>query len=259
VAEEQPAELAVEETQALEAPPEEEQREPTASEIAAELGWKPKDQWTGEPDAWKPAAEFIKAGRDIQQGTARELKAMREQVERLSATSATILQQELAKKDAEWRAQIAQATEEGDTATVLKLTEERPAPASTQPGPDPTVAAWVAKNPWMNTDPLAASVAREISVRLAKEGHSTADQLAAAEKEVKRRFPEHFPTPAKAPPATQTAASRNTNPGNRAKGFADMPQPAQQAALEMERLNGVKKDDYARYYWQNEAKKRVKA
>ena len=57
-----------------------EPREPTASEIAAELGWKPQDQWTGDPDKWKPADQFIRDGRDIQQTTARELAELMDEV-----------------------------------------------------------------------------------------------------------------------------------------------------------------------------------
>ena len=62
-------------------------------------------------------------------------------------------------------------------------------------------------------------------------------------------FPEHFPAPAKQPPATQTGASRNPNPSNRAKGFADMPAASQQVALDYEKRLGVPKETTAKSYW----------
>lgn len=253
MAEEELVEGPGEETQVEET---EEQREPTASELAADMGWKPKDQWQGDPDAWKPAADFIRAGRDIQQGTARELKAMREQMERLGGTTAQILKDREAQINSEWEARFNQAVEDGDTTAAARLAENRPAP-KTDKTPDPLVAEWIGKNAWYNSDPLAQARAGEISDRL--KHLPVADQLAQVDRAIRKEFPEHFPKTAKDPPATQTAASRNPNPGNRVKGFADMPQASQQAALEMERLNGVKKEDFAKNFWAIQLKKAVRA
>jgi hypothetical protein len=233
-------------------------KEPTASELAAEMGWTPKDQWQGDPDKWKPADQFIRDGRDIQQTTSRELRAMREQVERLSSTSAQILQDKLAEQAAQWEARFNQAVEDGDTATAAKLAEQRPSAAPQQAvTADPTVQAWVAKNEWFTKDPLAQARAAEISDRL--KHLSVPDQLAQVERAIRKEFPEHFPAPTKPPPATQTGATRAANPGNRVKGFADMPQASQQAALDFERLNNVPKDEFAKRYWANEAKKGSRA
>lgn len=240
-------------------PPENQEppHEPTASEIAAELGWKPQEEWTGEPDKWKPADQFIRDGREIQQTTARELKAMREQMERLGGVTETIVKDKVAEAQAQWEARLAQAVDEGDTETALKLANKRPAEVPTPSGPDSSVQQWVGRHKWFTEDPLAASVAREVSDRLAKDGYSTADQLAAAEREVKRRFPEHFPQ-AKQPPATQTAATRNANPSNREKGFNDMPAASQQIARDFQRRHGMKLEDFAKSYWQDQAKEGVR-
>lgn len=234
----------------------EEQREPTASELASELGWKPKDQWQGDPEAWKPAADFIKAGRDIQQTTSRELRALREQMERVAGVTSQIVTDKVAERDAYWQTQFNQAVEEGDTEAARKLAENRPSPAA-QTGVDPSVNAWVAKNEWFNKDPLAQARAKELSAKLAH--LPVQEQLAQVERAIRKEFPENFPAPAKPPPATQTGQSRAAAPGNRVKGFADMPAASQQAALEFERLNKVPKEDFARSYWAQEAKKGSRA
>jgi hypothetical protein len=251
VADEELASQGADEAQGQEAPVEEEQREPTASEIAAEMGWRPKDQWTGDPEAWKPADQFIRDGREIQQTTARELRSVREQIERMGQVTETIVQDKLAERDAEWQRKMAKAVDDGDTEAALKLADQRPAAkAANGTGPDPLVAAWTAKNPWFNTDPLARVRAEELSNRLAH--LPVPEQLAQVERAMKREFPEHFPAQSKQPPATQTGGSRNPNPSNRAKGFADMPLASQQVALDYEKRLGVPKEQTAKSYWQDQ-------
>jgi hypothetical protein len=248
-------ELAPDEGEALELAPDE-QQEPEADtpepivNLATELGWVPKDQFRGDPDKWKPADQFIRAGRDIQQTTAKELRSLRDQVERMGSVTETIAQDRVAQARVQWEAEMARAVEDGDTAAAMKLARQEPTAKTAGTTPDATVQQWAAKNTWMDTDPLAASVAREVSNRLAAEGYDTAAQLAAAEKEVKRRFPEHFPAATKAPPATQTGAARNPNPSNRVKGFADMPPAIQRVARDqVERHPGLTFEAIAKSYW----------
>lgn len=240
---------------------EEEQRQPlTVDEFAATMGWKPKDQWDGAPEKWRPADEFLKVDREATRSMKKRFDSMTAQLETLAAASSQIIADKEAEINARWEAKIAQATEEGDTELAIKLAKERPQPQR-QPsvGPDPQTRQWMADNPWFETHPRAKALAAEISVKLAQQGYDVPTQLKEAEAEVRERYPELFRQPAKQPPATQTAAARNPNPSNRAKGFADMPRESQQVALEFERLNGVSKEDFAKNYWANEAKKRVRA
>lgn len=222
--------------------------EPIAN-LARDLGWTPKEEWHGEPEKWKPAEQFIRDGREIQQTTARELRSLREQMERVGGVTETLVRDKVAERDAYWQQQFNQAVEDGDTEKATALLDKRPtAQPDAKPGEDPAVAAWRAKNPWFDADPAARVRAIEVSQRLAN--LPVTEQLAAAEKIARKEFPEHFPAPAKPPPATQTGTSRNPNPSNRSKGFADMPQDSQRMALDYEKRLGVKKEDFAKSYWQ---------
>jgi hypothetical protein len=223
--------------------------EPIAK-LATDLGWTPKDQWAGDPEKWKPAEQFIRDGRDIQQTTSRELRSLREQMERIGGVTEAIVQDKLAERDAEWQRKMTQAVDDGDTETALKLADQRPkAKANGGPGADPQVAEWVDKNAWYNTDPLAQARATELSDRLAH--LPVPEQLKQVERAIRKEFPEHFPAPTKQPPATQTGGSRNPNPSNRVKGFAQMPDDARTLALDYEERLGVKKEDFAQSYWRN--------
>lgn len=244
--------------EALELAPDTEENEPTEdpiSSLAQELGWVPQDQFKGDPEKWKPADQFIKAGREIQQTTARELRSMREQVERMGGVTTQLLQDKVAERDAYWQSQFDQAVEEGDTARAKQLVENRPAPQQSNTMPAET-QGWIAKNEWFNKDPLAQARAIEICERL--KHLPVSEQLAQAERGIRKEFPEHFAPPAKQPPSTQTGQSRIAAPSNRAKGFADMPAESQQMAKDMVRRNsGLTLEAIAKSYWAQETKKGV--
>lgn len=253
MAEENTALVADEGAQALETagegqqqPPADDTPEPVAN-LARDLGWTPKEEWHGDPEKWKPAEQFIRDGREIQQSTSRELKSMREQMERIGGVTETIIRDKEAEINARWEQRLAQAAEDGDTELTLKLAKERPSPQAATTGPDRQVLDWVAKNPWYNEDPLAQARAQEISDRL--KHLPIPDQLAQVERAMRKEFPEHFTPAAKPPPATQTGATRVAAPSNRQKGFADMPQTAKEMALDYEGRLGVKKEDFAKSYW----------
>lgn len=239
----------------LEALPEPTNDDPIAG-LASEMGWVPQDQFKGDPEKWRPAADFIKAGRDIQQNTARELRSMREQVERFGGVTAQLLQDKVAERDNYWKTQFNQAVEDGDTERANKLIEQRPSPQQPEALVPAETQSWVAKNEWFNKDPLAQARAVEICDRL--KHLPVAEQLAQAERGIRKEFPEHFPAPTKQPPGVQTAQSRTAAPSNRAKGFAEMPAASQQMARDMVRRNpGLTLDAIAKSFWSQETTRKV--
>lgn len=222
--------------------------------LATELGWVPKDQFRGDPERWRPADEFIRAGREIQQTASRELRSMREQMERIGGVTSQLLSDKAAERDAYWQSQMTRAVEDGDTERALQLAQQKPSQQAPQPaGAPPETQAWIAKNEWFNTDPLAQARAIEITERL--KHLPVAEQLAQAERGIRKEFPEHFPAPAKQPPATQTGMSRKAAPSNREKGFADMPAASQEIAKDMQRRNGLPLEAFAKSFWQQNERK----
>lgn len=219
--------------------------------LAKELGWVPKEEFRGDPQIWKPADQFIRDGRDIQQTTARELRSLREQMERMGQVTSTIIEDKVAERDAYWKSQFNQAVEDGDTEKANALLDQRPSPKPANV-PDVTVQQWVAKNTWYNADPLAQARAKEVSTQLAH--LPVPEQLAQVERAIRKEFPEHFPAPAKPAPGVQTGASRNPNPSNRAKGFAEMPAASQSMARDMvKRHPDLTLEAIAKSYWADPA------
>jgi hypothetical protein len=238
-----------------------EQGEDPYAPLAAKMGWVPKDQFKGDPDTWKPAEDFILAGRDIQKGLASDLKTVRAQLDTIGRTSASIVEQQVNDRLAKLRQAHAAAVEEGDQDTALKLAEDIGTLKAQAPKPDgariePEAEAFVRKHAnWFNVDPLATELAVRVSSNLASKGANTAEQLAEAEKAVRRHYPDLFgqANGGKAPAGVHQPSSRSAGPSNRQKGFADMPKPAQDIAKDMVNRGVIPNADvYVKNYFANQ-------
>lgn len=227
--------------------------------LASEMGWVPKDQFRGDESEWKPAADFIKAGRDISRSMSKELRSLRDEVSRVTRTSAslaeTIAAEKVAERDDYWRRVQQAAVEKGDQDTVEKAVAERAklkveASAPTDQAIPPETRDFVDRNKtWFHVDHLATMRAQEICDRLAKQGVSIPEQLAQAERAIRKEFPEHFPPPAKQPASVATATSRHANPSRKEKGYADMPAESQAMARDYLKRHGIPIETFAKSYW----------
>lgn len=263
---------AVETEVATEQGGEEQQQADPIETLASDLGWTPKDQFRGNPEKWKPADEFIRASRDINQNLHREIRSLRDQVGRMETTSARLLEDtvstRIAERDAYWQRVHKQAVEKDDPELAEQAVQERikiatqreaaKAPANGNGGLPPETAAFIERNKtWWDKDPLAQMRAQEIADGLAKRGVPVAEQLAQAERAIRREFPEHFPAPAKTPPGTQTGTSRAATTRSSRKGYADMPAESQAMAREYQTRHGIPLEKFAESYWKDQAEGKV--
>lgn len=230
--------------------------------IASELGWMPEDKFKGKKEDWKPAADYIREGKTIQTGMARDLKDVRKQMDTMARTSAAILAERLQAEREKLETAYSQAVEDGDAERARKLGDkihenEGRTKEIQQPNTPPSESVeWVERNPWFNSHPLARAVALETADRYSRAGKTNAEQLAAAEEEVRRAYPHLFANgQQRQAPGVSQPGSRSASPGNRAKGFGDMPKEAQDIAKDMV-FRGVitDTDAYVRNYWASEGK-----
>jgi hypothetical protein len=230
------------------------------AQLAAEMGWKPKEEYQG--DNWKPAAEFIKAGRDITQTVSRQLRTVQEELGRVTRTSAQLMADKLAERDAYWANIQAQGVEDGKQDVVDRAVRERiklqqSAPVDTPPPPPPESLAFMERHKnWYGVDPLATMRAEEITAALFARGVSVPEQLKQVERAIRKEYPELFVPTAKQPAAVQTATSRNANTSSRQKGFADMPAESQKLAREYQAQHGIPVEKFAASYWQDQENQR---
>lgn len=245
-------------------------------ELARELGWVPKDQYSGDPAQWRDAETFIRTGRDIQRDTARELKALRQTVDTLGKTTAAVIESEVEKRLADLSRQHAEAVEDGDAQRAFDISQQIVSTKSQAPGraagPPPEAQdfaernkAWFKPSPDAPGDVSATARAIEVTERLARLGYPPATQLEEAEKTVKREFPHLFngvaPRPAGKPPTgVHNPASRAPRQNSGPKGFADMEPESQRVANDMAARispndpDGFKKRFAENYWRQKEGK-----
>lgn len=231
-----------------------EEAAPTIDEIASEMGWVPKDQFKGDPEAWKPAVQFIRDGKDIQRQQSRDLRELRSTVDNIARTSASLFQERLAAAKAELERKYDAAVEEGDPALARQIGDQineiNQKAQPTTPAVSDVTKEWVAKNPWMDRDPLAAQLAVDTCNKFAH--LPVPKQLELAEREVRRAYPEHF-TAQKPPPGVNQPDNRSANRPKGPKGFNEMPREAQAIAKDLvERKLIPSVDNYVKNYWATE-------
>ena len=246
-------------------PPEDTGADSPYAELATQMGWVPKDKFAGNPEEWKPADRFILDGRDIQRETATRLKTVQQQLDTLSRTSASIVEQQIKERTAELTDRYNKAVEDGDGKQAFELAKEittisaKPAAAN---APSPEAAAFAERNSgWFQKPGNEYATARAIEIcnTLAAQGYTDhGTQLRIAEQRLRQEMPQLFKDQANGKPApgVNAPANRGAAPSNRGKGFSDMPKEAQDIARDMKE-RGVIKDtaDYVRNYFANEARK----
>lgn len=231
------------------------------ADLAKEMGWTPRDKFDGPPEAWKPADQFIRDGRDIQRETSRELKAVRSQLDTIAKTSASVVQQQVEERVNQLSVKYQKAVEDGDPATAFKLSREIDNAISTvqQPqtrAPSPEAQSFAERNAsWFNKpgNEYATSRAVEICNTLAAQGYTDhGQQLKIAEQRLRQEMPQLFGMNGKPAPGVNAPGSRTAGPSNRQKGFADMPKQAQDIARDMVDRGVIKAtDDYVKNYFAN--------
>jgi hypothetical protein len=231
-------------------------------ELAKSMGWRPKEQFKGDPNLWKPAKDYIKAGAEIQRGLSRDLKDLRSTVDNMTRTQGAILQQSIAAERDKLVARYNRAVEDGDAQQTFKLGrdidnlngQERSLaqPQSRVAPPPPEAEAWVERNAWFNQDPLARDLALAVAERYATAGHGTEAQLQAAEREVRKIYPHLFGASSKEPPGVAQPGGRSGVGGKRGTTYADLPLEARKVAKDMAERGVIPNvEAYAKQYWQN--------
>ena len=192
---------------------------------AREQGWKPEEEWKGEPPkrGFVSAEEFLRAGDEslpLVTKRAEELQndneSLRKEIDNLKSQMGRFtdfqnqaqrnlkvqLEQKKKERDdaiAALQKQRAQAISDADGEKVVE-TEKKIAQLQSQPiddGPPPPVANWLKENPWYENDADMRDVANGISLRL-KEEHPEMvgpEHLNELSKRVKQLMPHKFKNP----------------------------------------------------------------
>lgn len=258
---------------------------PSPAEIEARLfGWKPLDEFHGDPSRWRDADAFLEKGRQINGFLRKDFDKLRQELHLRDAQIAdlqhSIMQFAEYHKETEARAldrarkELNAARKEAlraqDGERVVEI-EERlesldeaaaqmrvapPVVASKPVGPDPVFKKWVDDNSWYTEN----RVLRALTHDYAEELKQTNPQLVGVEflEQVKKRVqadhPEFFRNPARTRPAAVGTGSVESDPRpNRKRTYSDLPVEARIACDQFVKKGFVTRESYVKDYFGDEA------
>lgn len=223
--------------------------------LAQEMGWRPKEEFKGAPDQWKPADQFIRDGHEIQRNLGKELKNLRSTVDTMQRTSTTLLESRIAEEKAKLSAEYEAAVDDGDhtkAAEKLRSLDKLDIEAPAKPSLSAEAQSFQDRHAsWLGKDVLATDRAVEICNKLAAAGKSQAEQLEEAEKAIRRERPDLFPQPAKRQAAVHEGTRAAGKPNGK-QGFANLPPEAQAVALDMEERLKIPRETYAANFFNSQ-------
>jgi hypothetical protein len=153
-----------------------------ARTVASRAGWVPLDKWTRRPEDWIDADVYLER-------MPRELERARERAKRTGSIADAA--QDAARQAARIEAEqgVRAAVDAGDADAAIEAARR----VGANSGADPRTVAWVAKNRWFDSDPVAKAAAVAEARRRASLGESVEDQLEGSESLIRNLFPDHFP------------------------------------------------------------------
>lgn len=226
-------------------------------------GWTPKDEYTGDPDSFKTAKQFIEYGRSHNRVLKQNNDKLLDQVKELQATmqqlvadSQTQKQRAVEKAIAELKEQKAEAIRDSDGEAVNKIDDEidklKQAKTQETPQPNPLFEAWLKDNPWYSND-KELQVEADMYAQLYINSNRLLppeDVYKAVTKRIKKEFPDRFENPNKREPAIATKGI-HTKP-SKGKTYNDLPPDAKQACDRFcKNIPGFTKEKYlSTYEWE---------
>jgi hypothetical protein len=258
-------------------------------ELALKMGWAPRDQWRGAPDAWVDAEAFIerasprmlleridKLTKEHDQTFQRVEKANRAIFDRqkkeheahiadLKRQRAVNVAREAVANGEEAAIELGEKWDAHIDAEAAKPIEAaEPAPAKDAPPQQqqipPETAAWAARHPEYKSDPEFGSASFWAMDKINKEmaGQPLAAQFAELDKRMAKRFPEYYPqakTPSPPPPpaGVRTMDGVRVAPKQGTNYAAKLPPSARRIAENMVKRGEIKSvEEYAKVYVTND-------
>lgn len=226
-----------------------------AESVARLAGWAPKEEWRGPEENWKDAATFVTERVTGFDAAKKQATTLKKTLETTTRTMERTLQQQRQQALEDARREVREAVRDNDEARADKAVQRVQEIEAARPARE--VEDFTERHSaWFNVDPDATAYALSVAQLQANQGATPAEQVAAAEKAVKKRFPEHFEDAPAAQAKTAPRApmmgggNRSAQPRKGPLTLADLPREAQDAAKRFEK-RGVKMSDFLKN-WEEE-------
>ena len=194
---------------------------------ALEKGWKPKEEYQGDPDKWRSAEVFVALEEPLKriEHQSKELKAVRSALEAFKEHHTKVKETEYNRALKSLQEARREAMRDGDTERALVLEEkveeikaekEAVVAEGRQPIPEvregtyhPEFKEWLNHNGWYETSKAMRAVADRLGLEYQAEGLSPREVLKRVEEDVRKEFPHKFGNDKKARSMAVEPPSRN--------------------------------------------------
>jgi hypothetical protein len=197
---------------------------------ARDQGWKPKEEWKGDPDKWRPAKEFVDRGELYSKidTMGKELKDTKRALQMLQEHHSKVKETEYKKAVEELKSLQKKHLEEGNSDGYLETTEilsdlraeqkarqvvQEVTPAKV----DPRFTDWVEANKWYDGKPEMRQYADIIGQGYAKQnpGIDPTEVLKYVTNEVKQKYRDFFQNPNRDKPNSVESGTRSVSSGTK--------------------------------------------
>ena len=232
-------------------------------EEARAQGWRPQEEYSGDPERWTDAKTFVEKGEKIAgilKSRVEKLETRLEEAERANREFGQYTKAQLAKerqksadKIAQLEAQLAQAITDGDGQAFTKLNNEISQERSRAPFEQNVDAAalaseWLKNNPWYNADTDLQIYADGLAERVANEGYQGKAYYKEITDRVRARFPEKFENPNKKRANGVESAGEIETQDSRPHTYANLPPDAKSACDMFVKQGLMTKEEYVKAY-----------
>lgn len=225
-------------------------------EEARAQGWKPKEEFEGDPSKWRPAREFVERGELFGKidSMGKELKETRKALKMLQDHHSKVKETEYNNALKELKALQKKHLEEGNSDGYLEATElltdlkaeqkARQVAAEVVPKqPDQRFVTWANENKWYQNDQDMRQFADAIGIGYAQSNPGADPQvvLEYVTAQVKSRFKDKFVNPNRSKPSSVEGAS---TPAQSKDSSIELSEEERKVMNTFVRNNIMTKDEY---------------
>ena len=237
---------------------------------ARQEGWRPQEEWNGDPEKWVDAQTFVERGEKISGILKKKVETLEQRLDRAEKANQkfgeyhkkTIQKerQQAEQKINTLQDQLAQAISEGDGQAFTRISNEindlkQNVPQNDQmdDGFSDLAQSWLADNQWYNNDPVLSTFADGAADRLRAQGFGGKAYFDELTRMVKETFPDKFENPnRKREPNVDSGAPADEPPAAK-KSYKNLPADAKKACDEFVAQGFMTREEYIEAYdWEDE-------
>jgi hypothetical protein len=180
-----------------------------ARTVSKKMGWKPKEEFTGDPDKFEDADVFLL------DRVPEKYSSMKDRVRKTGAAAEAAVEVMRTKAREEALNEIRQAAISGNADAAVAAAHKV---AQNAPQIDQEVIAWRGRNPWFDADPNAAQLAVQIAQVAMDQGLDVKAQLKAVDDQMRSLTPKYYASEVKPEvreEKTQDRVAPSVQPGTR--------------------------------------------